>query len=186
MVLSHFAPKRDRVDEESRKATEARLAALFHGGLGERVRNIFESTGIRERWPPVDATVLSLAIAKLYESFGHRRLSRPFQYCEHCISESMAARWERSTLKSLTADDLWEVMSNVPATAGTAMDVLYFAPRLLEHAVTQECVVDLSWAFSSLQRDDAPRTTSSEKAALRDFFEPIWLGLRERDPIWPL
>lgn len=94
----------------------------------------------------------------------------------------MSARWESGSLKSLTADDLWAVMSNVPSTARTVSDVLYFSPRLLEHAATEDCVVNLSWAFSSLQRTDAPQTTSAETAALRRFFEPIWLAQRDSDP----
>jgi hypothetical protein len=98
-----------------------------------------------------------------------------------CLPEAMAARRERASLKSLTADDLWAVMSNVPSTAGTVSDVLYFSPRLLEHAATEDCIVDLSWAFSSLQRADAPQTTGAERTALRRFFEPIWLGLRDSD-----
>jgi hypothetical protein len=170
------------VDDSSLEEKEARLAALMHGGFDERLRSLHESVRKREREPVADLSVLSPAIAGLYAAFGHRRLSHPFRHCECCVPASTAAHWESDLLKSLTADDLWAVMSNVPSTAGTMNDILYFTPRLLEHAATEDCIVDLSWAFSSLQRAGAPQTTSAEKTALRRFFEPIWLGLRDSDP----
>jgi hypothetical protein len=153
----------------------------MHDGFDARLRSIFESTR-RERRSLADPKTLSLAIGDLYASFGHRRLSQPFQHCECCISESMAVRWERDSLNSLNAGDLWAVMSNVPSTAGVVEDVLYFTPRLLEHAATEDCILDLSWAFAALQHSDAPQTTAVERKALRRFFEPIWLGLRITDP----
>jgi hypothetical protein len=170
------------VEDDSFEEKEARLASLMHGGLDARIRSVFESVRKREREPVADLSILLPAIAGLYAAFEHRRLSQPFRHCECCVLESMVDHWKRDSVKSLSADDLWAVMSNVPSTAGSASDVLYFAPRLLEHAAIEECVIDLSWAFSSLQRPDALQTTRAEREALRHFFEPIWLNLRESDP----
>jgi hypothetical protein len=171
----------EKMDDGSDEEKEAKLAAFMHGGFDARIRSVFESTK-REPTSLADPKVLSSAIADLYRAFGHRCLSEPFRHCECCVSDTMAAHWATDSLNSLSADDLWAVMSNVPATAGTADDVLYFTPRLLEHAAAEECVLDLSWAFSSLQRADSPPTTDAERKALRRYFEPIWLGLRDTDP----
>jgi hypothetical protein len=170
------------VEDSSFEEKEARLAAFMHGGFDARLRDLFESTRKRAHWSLADPEAVSSAVAGLYAAFGNRHLSRPFQHCDCCISESMAKHWQTDPLESLNADDLWAVMSNVPATAGTVDDVLYFTPRLLEHAATEDSAIDLSWAFSSLQRPDAPQTTSLEKEALRRFFEPLWVELRDSDP----
>lgn len=98
----------------------------------------------------------------------------------------MATHWSTDPLKSLDSDDLWAVMTNVPSTAGTVGDLLYFTPRALEHAATEDCILDFSWVYSALQAPGAPQTTDAEKQALRRFVEPVWISLRDSDPQHPL
>jgi hypothetical protein len=170
-------------DEDSSHA-EAALAALFHDtDIETRVREIFRA---KPDGPPrgileVEHKLLTRAIGALYDSFGDRQLSTPFDYCNCCITASMARRWQTADLRSLGEDDLWAIMTNVPCTAGTTADLLYFTPRILEHAAAEECDLDLSWMYHALQREDAPRATQSEIAALRGFFDLVWQSLRNKD-----
>jgi hypothetical protein len=173
-------------DDALRKA-EKKLAAFFHDtDFDSRLREIFKTSKVEEDTLPVDPGVMASAIRGLYAAFSHRRLSTPFEYCDCCITESMATHWKTSALSEIDADDLWAIMSNVPPTAGTMSDVLYFTPRILEHAATEHCILDLSHAFTSLQQAEAPQTSAVEHEALCEFFEPIWIALRDSNPHHPL
>ena len=107
------------MDDSSLEEKEAKLAAFMHGDFDARLRALFESIGERRPSPPAVTSASSTAIADLFAAFGHRRLSHPFRHCECCVSEAMAIHWAKDSLRSLNADDLGAVMSNVPTTAGT-------------------------------------------------------------------
>jgi hypothetical protein len=169
------------------RQAEAKIAALIHDtDFDPRIKQIFQTSRAKTEKLPVDPLALDRAINGVYAAFSWRELSSPFDYCDCCISEAMAKHWQSCGLSDLDPDDLWAVMSNVPPTAGTAEDVLYFAPRMLEHAAREHCILDMSHVFSSLQKEDAPQPTAAERNALREFFKPIWIGLRDTHPFHSL
>ncbi len=127
---------------------------------------------------PVPPELLREKIDDIYAAFEHRRLSSPFKFCECCIGDDQARRFETVPLCELTSEDLWAATSNIPHTAGSISDVWYLVPRILEHAAFERCTLDLSMVFSCLQNYPAESPTAREAAALRGFFETIWRAER--------
>lgn len=167
------------------------MAAFFHDSdFDARLRRIFQSTKSQPSGKPralsIEPSLMADAIADLYTAFSHRQLSKPFRYCDCCITEAMATCWATVHVRDLDASDLWAVMTNVPTTCGTAEDLLYFTPRILQHAATEDCALDLSWVYSALQEVKAVPTTETEAQCLHRFFELVWVSLRESDPLHPL
>ena len=172
-------------EREARKA-DAALASMMHDtGFDEKMRSLAKAVRSVPQDPNENVTSarpveLSKAIESLYVAFGWRRLSDPFDYCSCCISKSDAKHFKTAPLRSLNGDDLFTVSTNVPYTVGKLDDILYFTPRILEHAATESCYLDVSQVFNHLQ-SEPPKLKEEESVALGGFFRLIWTALKEHD-----
>jgi hypothetical protein len=133
---------------------------------------------------PVPLDELHHKIDDIYAAFAHRRLSFPFRHCKCCITADQAKHFETTPLRELTSDDLSKATANIPHTAGTVADIYYLVPRILEYAMFERCIIDLSMVFSCLQKSHSELLTAREAAALEAFFETIWRA--ERNAVVPL
>jgi hypothetical protein len=59
-------------------------------------------------------------------------------FCEHCLAPDEVARWLRTPLRQLTADQLMSYSFNALGTCGDEDDFAYFLPRSLELVATGE------------------------------------------------
>jgi hypothetical protein len=75
---------------------------------------------------------LSAAIDGLYSAFASATLALPLRYCPHCYTKADAGYIEFTPLRQLTTLDATHILGSVPHTLGTAADLNYFLPRLLE------------------------------------------------------
>lgn len=165
------------------------MASVIHDtDFDERVRmlrkNVHERLSGHHQGLGIPTDDLSGAIDGLYSAFAWRRLSDPFEYCDCCITAATAGRL-RGPLHSLDADDLYTISANFPHTAGKREDILYFTPRILEHAASESCYLDLSEIFSKFQ-EQPPALNEDEVAAIDRFFQLVWTALKEVDPYHPL
>lgn len=82
-----------------------------------------------------EGTRLRTSLERLYGAFKTYTMSDPFDYCDHCIAAHDAARFRATPLRELTHDDLWTIATNITLTIGSARNLKYFLPRLIEGAV---------------------------------------------------
>ena len=90
---------------------------------------------------------LRAALDELYAAYADAALSSNFHGCPHCFVPSDIAYLRATPLRELTHGDLATIGWKLVTTLGSAADVSYFLPRLLEAiaenaAVNEEVLAD--------------------------------------------
>jgi hypothetical protein len=188
--MNPFAFLRSFSEKWREHTAEAGAARLIHDtdfdeGIRELHKSLRTRLGHDESVLGVAKDDLSKAIWGLYSTFAGRRISEPFEHCDCCITVAEALHLATAPLKSLDADDLYTISVNVPHTAGKLEDIIYFTPRILEHAALESCYLDLSQVFNGFQTQP-PSLSDDEHAALDRFFGLVWTALKNRNPYHPL
>jgi hypothetical protein len=109
---------------------------MSHGELPGATANQFPTQNIdttrTDLFETEHGARLSAAIEGLYSAFADATLSFPLQYCSHCYTEADVRYIQFTPLRRLTTPDAAHILASVPHTLGTATDLNYFLPRVLE------------------------------------------------------
>jgi hypothetical protein len=137
---------------------------------------------------------LNEAVRALYDAFASRsrRAEIEFDACDHCVSPEEARALARTPLRDIDAGVLSTFILNASSeTWGTADDLWYYLPRILELVATGEfhsydlwslfSVMGLRWRdWPQDQREAVGRYMSALwQAALAGYWHPVKLSVVE-------
>ncbi len=113
------------------------------------------------------------ALNLLYEAFSTARLSEDFDGCPHCFTESDLRYLRQTARAELTSGDLSLIASKLVSTLGTAMDVPYFLPRLIE-GLAQDALIDVEPLVDRIAQIPPSLWTPERRIRLSDAFEKLF------------
>jgi hypothetical protein len=137
---------------------------------------------------------LSEAVRALYDAFASRsrRAEIEFDACDHCVSPEEARALARTLLHDIDAEVLSTFILNASSeTWGTADDLWYYLPRILELVATGEFDSYDLWSLFSVmgprwrdwpqeQQDAVGRYMSALwQATLEGYWHPVKLSVLE-------
>lgn len=123
---------------------------------------------------------LPQVIAELPDRFADAPRPRAIDACDCCRPESIAVLLQKPRAE-LTADELWSFAFRVLGTVGDAADLRYFAPRLLELALSDErTAIDVELVFGKLAQADW--RDWPEAPVLRELADALWHDTLTRQP----
>jgi hypothetical protein len=113
------------------------------------------------------------ALDRVKRAFSSARLSDAFTGCPHCFMQSDIEYVRFTPADSLTQDDLAVIGLSLVSTLGSAEDVPYFIPRLLE-ALAKGLPVDVEPLVDRFTQVPAALWTAERLEALRAAFEVMF------------
>src|SRR5262249_33146268 len=122
---------------------------------------------------------LNEAVRALYDAFASRsrRAEIEFDACDHCVSLEEARALARTPLRDIDAGVLSAFILNASSeTWGTADDLWYYLPRILELVATGEFNSDDLWSLFTvmgLRWRDWPQ---EQQEAVGRYMSALWLA----------
>src|SRR5262249_35347172 len=122
---------------------------------------------------------LNEAVRALYDAFASRsrRAEIEFDACDHCVSPEEARALARTPLRDIDAGVLSTFILNASSeTWGTADDLWYYLPRILELVATGEFNSDDLWSLFTvmgLRWRDWPQ---EQQEAVGRYMSALWLA----------
>jgi uncharacterized protein (TIGR02996 family) len=163
--LRNLSPVSDRF-----RALKARRTALRRR-RGDR--EWIEAMGYAVRYD----RELHAAIEQLYSAFGTIPKPRQIEGCPCCIDGKQTDLLLRKSLRQLTSDDLFSYAFSAFLTVGSEPDYLYFLPRILELAATDDSwCVDPAVTGRAIRSANPAGWAASQREALEDYLEAL-IGL---------
>ena len=119
---------------------------------------------------------LRAAVDGLEMAFANARLSDDFSGCPHCFMPSDIEYLRTTPPERLSLSDVYYVGTKLISTLGSADDVAYFTPRLVE-ALAQGLPIDLDPIIDRIAAIPEPLWTAERRGAVRDAFGALFAAV---------
>ena len=124
---------------------------------------------------------LAAATTELYTVFGDGPLARQIHGCPCCSDPETLARWSRTPLRDLPAEELEAYVYSAMSTIGDEEDFKHFTPRLLALAAEDPDGVDVELVAAHLARAHWSNWLPQQRGAVDSYLDAIWRALLVRE-----